>query len=427
MQFLKNKILSVLGFLSLTLILGCSSGRIGGQSACGNGVREGCEQCDGVDLGVSTCAALGYAGGTLACLPSCLFDESDCRTSPACGDNTLDPGEQCDGAQLGATTCRSLGFDAGELSCFRGCTFDQSTCRICGNGVREVAEECDGADLGGASCAALGHSGGTLGCLPSCRFDEADCLSPLRFITVGEPHVGASADGMSESRLARVVQLVNQSNVDFVVLIGDLTNGGNPAQYESLKTIMKQCNKPVKYVIGCNDLVNEAVEFEKQLGQAAARVEHVNGYQLLFIGVGEEGGKHWVFNFEDAAIKKDAQTLVFMNGSRNVTAVWETLEETKRVQYPKFYPYDIKTELDKFRKVLGVYSARSHQVSFFDIDGVKWIENGSLKSSGISGITFWNYTTHVGYTKIENGIMRYTLVPYEDSSGKQVGFSDPFP
>ena len=45
---------------------------------CGNGIREGDEQCDGDDLGGQTCSGLGYYGGTLSCKADCTFDTSGC-------------------------------------------------------------------------------------------------------------------------------------------------------------------------------------------------------------------------------------------------------------------------------------------------------------------------------------------------------------
>jgi MYXO-CTERM domain-containing protein len=56
---------------------------------CGNGIREGGEECDGDDLslpilgGVQTCVGLGYGGGTLAChdaasIMPCTYDTSAC-------------------------------------------------------------------------------------------------------------------------------------------------------------------------------------------------------------------------------------------------------------------------------------------------------------------------------------------------------------
>ena len=47
-------------------------------TVCGDDVTVGGEACDGNDLGGSTCQSLGYAGGTLSCLDTCQFDESQC-------------------------------------------------------------------------------------------------------------------------------------------------------------------------------------------------------------------------------------------------------------------------------------------------------------------------------------------------------------
>lgn len=46
---------------------------------CGDGsVNTPDEQCDGGDLGGTTCASLGHAGGSLGCSPACRFDTSAC-------------------------------------------------------------------------------------------------------------------------------------------------------------------------------------------------------------------------------------------------------------------------------------------------------------------------------------------------------------
>jgi len=48
-----------------------------GPATCGNGVREGSEECDGSDLGTATCQAFGYQSGFLSC-DQCFFDLSNC-------------------------------------------------------------------------------------------------------------------------------------------------------------------------------------------------------------------------------------------------------------------------------------------------------------------------------------------------------------
>jgi len=53
------------------------------QPTCGDGVRNGEEACEGVDLGGQDCAGLGFFDGQLACDTSCLLDTSLCYDVPA--------------------------------------------------------------------------------------------------------------------------------------------------------------------------------------------------------------------------------------------------------------------------------------------------------------------------------------------------------
>ncbi len=55
-----------------------------GAGDCGNGIVDGANEiCDGAALAGATCGSLGFAGGTLACAPSCAgFDSTGC-TLPA--------------------------------------------------------------------------------------------------------------------------------------------------------------------------------------------------------------------------------------------------------------------------------------------------------------------------------------------------------
>jgi len=61
------------------------------SSTCGNGVKDGAEQCDAADLGGQTCAGLGYAlGGTLSCTAGCGFNTAACsgQAFPESGQTT---------------------------------------------------------------------------------------------------------------------------------------------------------------------------------------------------------------------------------------------------------------------------------------------------------------------------------------------------
>jgi hypothetical protein len=126
------------------------------------------------------CSALGFFAGTAVCRDDCgSFDTSGCTD---CGDGVRDPGEACDGADLGVTGCAALGTGfapGGTLRCAAGCMYDTSGCTRCGNGMIDAGEQCDGTALGGATCAGLGmgFTGGTLGCSAACRYVTSACTA----------------------------------------------------------------------------------------------------------------------------------------------------------------------------------------------------------------------------------------------------------
>jgi hypothetical protein len=129
---------------SLACTAACSfdtAGCINEQSVavCGDGSAEDAEVCDGLDLRGQTCQGLlGRASGTLRCTTACNFDASNCVTHvPACGDGVAESAESCDGDDLRGYTCEMLGRNEGTLVCTEGCTFDTDGCGMTGTG-------CDG-------------------------------------------------------------------------------------------------------------------------------------------------------------------------------------------------------------------------------------------------------------------------------------------
>ncbi len=52
-------------------------------TVCGNNIKETGEQCDGTDLGGTSCTGLGYLGGTLGCSATCQRQVNSCiATAP---------------------------------------------------------------------------------------------------------------------------------------------------------------------------------------------------------------------------------------------------------------------------------------------------------------------------------------------------------
>ncbi|MBU1238999.1 SBBP repeat-containing protein [Myxococcota bacterium] len=184
---LNNESCSSLGYHGGTLSCGddclfdTSSCEAFGQ--CGDGeIQTAYEQCEGLALQGESCTSLGYHGGTLNCGSDCMYDLSQCEDQGACMDGTIQPTyEDCEGSNLGGSTCQSLGYNAGTLSCNSDCTFNLSSCEStgqCGDGMlQSTYEECDGGELNGYTCGTLPEHfyGGVLSCTTSCEFDTTSC------------------------------------------------------------------------------------------------------------------------------------------------------------------------------------------------------------------------------------------------------------
>ncbi|MGM0597239.1 MAG: hypothetical protein ACQES9_09390 [Myxococcota bacterium] len=135
---------------------------------CGDGIIEGDEVCDGTNLNENTCSTLNPdESGELACSDDCLsYDQSNC-VEAECGNGIKDGNDQCDGDDLGGATCEDVGdgdFTGGTLGCNNeDCTYDTSECEVACN-VEGAFESCD-------------HTAGDNEC---CDINEmpADCYLP---------------------------------------------------------------------------------------------------------------------------------------------------------------------------------------------------------------------------------------------------------
>jgi hypothetical protein len=185
-------------------MLGTGTGGAGGTS-CGDGTKNGVEQCDKTDLGGSTCATvLGDPGatGSLACFANCTFNAGACMLSMgtggsggapggSCGDGIKNGTDQCDAMDIGPATCGGVTGDplsTGAVKCFANCTLDLTGCssptstggNTCGDGTKAGLEQCDGTSFGAATCAtAVGPgSTGNLACFANCTIDASGCTAP---------------------------------------------------------------------------------------------------------------------------------------------------------------------------------------------------------------------------------------------------------
>lgn len=129
---------STVGAGTADIVLDSFGGGTLGAVACGNGLKEGSEVCDGADLAGQSCTTFGYASGTLSCASNCSsFVTSSCTSASTCGNNTKELNELCDGTDLDNQTCVTKGFASGSISCASDCqSFNTVSCVAGTSGAR---------------------------------------------------------------------------------------------------------------------------------------------------------------------------------------------------------------------------------------------------------------------------------------------------
>lgn len=158
------------------------------HGTCGNGVIDPGEDCEYTTFPQTFCSALlsGSDGALVACSAStCRYDFSNCAGVPApvCGNGKREGSEQCDGDDWLWRSCSEHSPDTpgGQLHCNQAtCQLDFTQCArcdgsTCGDGVIDSGEECDGTNLNSHSCADQNRLFGTVSCLENCRIDYSQC------------------------------------------------------------------------------------------------------------------------------------------------------------------------------------------------------------------------------------------------------------
>ncbi len=68
-------------------------------SICGNGIKEGGEECDNSDLNSKSCTSFGHTNGTLTCNPDCSFSTQQCYTVKKTSNDASNQEESSDSEQ----------------------------------------------------------------------------------------------------------------------------------------------------------------------------------------------------------------------------------------------------------------------------------------------------------------------------------------
>ncbi len=279
---------------------------------------------------------------------------------------------------------------------------------------------------GGAALLSMGiRSSGYIERILDLNHSEEDITrniaDDIRFIIVGDPHVMADNKDNRENisdkgnkRLEQVVNFVNQSDVDFVVFIGDMADDGTRQSNDIVIDILKNLNKKYYVVAGNHDLFVSPKIFEEYYGPME-HIEYVNGYQLLFIGIYEEkdeNGKVLKWSFDFSKADKNAPTLAFIHGPVTDLPI-ECLHCQIKIKAILEYAKNIRKELGKFNNLIGVYSGHIHYDSDQVINGTRYVTVNGLNNFRFTDyLKVVNFSDKVGYSKIKGNKSYFELVPY---------------
>ncbi len=241
----------------------------------------------------------------------------------------------------------------------------------------------------------------------------------LRFIVVGDPHIKSSNTGSDRgnTRLTQIIKFADQSNVDFIVFLGDITDDGKNKTYGMAKSIIVNSTKPYYIVAGNHDVTSGPGNFQSYFG-SMEHLEKVKGYQLVFPGIYFEGKSklHWSFDFNKT--NKSMPTLVFNHGP-----TVEPPKDAITCSWGKdFFGYgqSMQPELNKLPGLIAEYTGHVHYSTDQTIKGVRYVTvNGLVDKAG--GCDNEGPSDYVGYSRIKNGKADYILVDYNNP------FKDPFP
>jgi hypothetical protein len=84
------------------------NGRCGPPPVCGDGVREGDEECDGADTPPTDCTQLGqFHPGPVPCGDTCRLDTDACQWCGETFDDCVTDADCCAGYVCSYDSCRS--------------------------------------------------------------------------------------------------------------------------------------------------------------------------------------------------------------------------------------------------------------------------------------------------------------------------------
>ena len=206
--------------------------------------------------------------------------------------------------------------------------------------------------------------------------------------------------------MIRIVNLINsRSDVDFAVVVGDIVSSPSASRYKAAKTILGKLNKPYYVIPGNHDISSSSISTYNTYFGPSEHIENLNGYQLIFVGIkGSATNYEWSFDYSRA--DKSKPTVIFNHGPVQ-PKVGSTSCASSRGSYFG-YACDMKSQVDSFTKLLGFYNGHVHVGDNQVIGGERYVTQDNI--GGYDGKD--GDSDYIGYTKIVDGVVTYSLVHY---------------
>ena len=199
-----------------------------------------------------------------------------------------------------------------------------------------------------------------------------------RIALLSDPHVNRRTNGMDSTfkmHFEDTIQQVNAEKVDFVLITGDLTQGGAADEMNDFKAHLKKFKAPVSYVPGNHDVGHK---FNSGKAEGTVTAERVAAFE-------QKLGPSFFTKTQSGVRVIGINASIFGSGFERETAMWKMLEKelSKPTRKPTLlfshYPLFVGTPEEPGGVYWNVEPApRKRLLELMDKAGVKLFLSGHL-------------------------------------------------
>lgn len=223
----------------------------------------------------------------------------------------------------------------------------------------------------------------------------------LTFALLTDLHVNPKS--ASDTALHQIVGEINQTNFDFVVVTGDLTNTGSNAELEAVNNALKQLNKPY-YVIPGNHETNwsesAGLQFNRLFGNDRFLFRK-NGFLMVGLNTGP------FMRMGDGLVKQEDIQWLSRELNRAKADHESLIAFTHYPLAEGLSNWESVTDILKENKCILSFCGHGHRLALFNFDGIPGIMGRAMmmnnrKLPGYNIIELRNDSVYVSQKEVAN-------------------------